>query len=320
MQLNFSQIKAITTGAVRVLEETDGIHFFRFTVAQEEVCVKKRAVPLDRTVCTSGITLFFKTNSSNLGIKIKTFESQVSFRRAVIDITVNGSLFDSIEIMDEGEAEKKWDIGAGEKEIRIYLPWCKKTVLQALYLDDGADITPVKCDKKLIAFGDSITHGFNAIHPMNKYVTRLADYLGAEEFNKAIGGDTFSPLLAKETDDFVPDYITVAYGTNDWNSCPRELFVTRANQFYKTLSENYPNAKIYAITPIWRKDMHEERECGSFLETFNIIRDAVAELSNVTIVNGLTLVPHDEKYYGDKRLHPNDEGFEYYFKSLSKSI
>ena len=46
---------------------------------------------------------------------------------------------------------------------------------------------------------------------------RLADALGAEEVNKAIGGECFFPELAATKEDFQPEYITVAYGTNDWS-------------------------------------------------------------------------------------------------------
>ena len=41
MKLNFSQIKDVTLGAVRMEEMEDGIHFLRFT-AEQEALYKER--------------------------------------------------------------------------------------------------------------------------------------------------------------------------------------------------------------------------------------------------------------------------------------
>ena len=38
------------------------------------------------------------------------------------------------------------------------------------------------------------------------------------------------------------------------------------------------------------------------------------------MISGFDFVPKDEKYYADLRLHPNDEGFEYYAENLYKEI
>ena len=113
---------------------------------------------------------------------------------------------------------------------------------------------PVKAGKTLLAFGDSITQGMDAMRPSNRYVTKLANYLGAEEVNKGISGECYFPPLAEAKDDLNPDYITVAYGTNDWSKKGRDIFQVNSKAFYKALRKNYPNTPIYAITPIWRAD------------------------------------------------------------------
>ena len=43
-------------------------------------------------------------------------------------------------------------------------------------------------------------------------------------------------------------------------------------------------------------------------------------MKNVTVVRGFDFVPKEEKYFADLRLHPNDTGFEHYFKNLYKEI
>jgi lysophospholipase L1-like esterase len=148
----------------------------------------------------------------------------------------------------------------------------------------------------------------------------LSETLGAEEVNKAIGGEIFFPDLAKLKDDFVPDYITVAYGTNDWNRIDEETFKNNCSEFYTTLSKNYPDSQIFAITPIWRKDLNDERMFGEFRKVEEDIKDIVKELNNVTLISGFSFVPEDEDFYADLRLHPNDTGFEHYFKNLYNKI
>ena len=73
-------------------------------------------------------------------------------------------------------------------------------VLQEVSLADGSTLTPVRRAKKLLCFGDSITHGYDAVYPSRSYTSRLSQMLGADAHNRAIGGDTFFPELL-ELDD-----------------------------------------------------------------------------------------------------------------------
>ena len=121
-------------------------------------------------------------------------------------------------------------------------------------------------------------------------------------------------------EDFVPDLITVAYGTNDWSKTDEPGFRVRSREFYETLSKKYPNAKIFAITPIWRADCNEEREFGLFEDVEKDIREAVKGIDNLTVVRGYDFIPKDTSYFADARLHPNDKGFKEYFENLKKEI
>ncbi len=79
-----------------------------------------------------------------------------------------------------------------------------------MILEDISFIKPIK-PKKILFFGDSITHGYRALFPSNKYTSLLANYLNAEEFNKAMGEDLFFPKLVECKGNFIPEYIVVAY-------------------------------------------------------------------------------------------------------------
>lgn len=333
MKLNFEQIKAISTGAVRFEQDEDGIRLFRFTREQEKLYKETNIDFYNRSQETAGVKLAFTTNSKSLYIKTKIMprycRGYFSF-----DVFVNGKVIgyldnfaDTEEIekyintkLLRNEFEKKFDLGEGEKTVQVYLPWSVQPIIEEISVDDDAFIEPMKSQKVLLAFGDSITQGMDAMRPTNRYVTKLANYLGADEFNKGIAGECIFPALAESMDDLTPDYITVAYGTNDWSKKGRDIFKINSKAFYKALSNNYPNAQIFAITPIWRADCNEAREFGLFENVEKDIREAVKGLENVTVVRGFDFIPKDTSYFGDGRLHPNDKGFENYFSNLSREI
>ena len=69
MKLNLSEIKEITLGAVRILENENGIDFYRFTEEQENFYEKRSEDFYKKTFSTSGIRLRFRTDSRNLFLK-----------------------------------------------------------------------------------------------------------------------------------------------------------------------------------------------------------------------------------------------------------
>ena len=333
MILDFAQVQAVTLGAARIAQQEDGIHFYRFTQEQEALYLERSKDFYKKTFCTSGVQLRFRTDSRSLGLKALA-NSGSSRKYYAIDVMVNGEMLGCLDNYSDvqmeknyttvqcplGEVENMFTLADGEKEVLITLPWSVEMILQELSLDDGASLVPVKPKYKMLCFGDSITHGYDALRPTNKYITKLARAMDAEEHNKAIGGEIFFPALANTRENFAPDYITVAYGTNDWSKSERDVLIDNCKNFYANLSATYPNAKIFAITPVWRKDYTEYRKSGLFTLVEETIREATKDLSNVTVIRGFDFIPQDENYYADLRLHPNDEGFEYYFQGLKKAI
>lgn len=333
MKLNFEQIKAVSTGAVRFEEEENGVILYRFTKKQEQLYEKTNIEFFERSQSTAGVKLSFKTNSKSLRIKTKIVPKYCR-RYFSFDVFVNGEVkgyldnfvadvcmdtYIKTKLLSE-QFEKEFDLGEGVKTVQVYLPWSVQAVIEEVSLDDNALVEPVKAGKTLLAFGDSITQGMDAMRPSNRYVTKLANYLGAEEVNKGISGECYFPPLAEAKDDLNPDYITVAYGTNDWSKKGRDIFQVNSKAFYKALRKNYPNTPIYAITPIWRADFQEEREFGLFEDVETEIREAVKGIEDVTVIRGYDFIPKDTGYFADSRLHPNDKGFEKYFEKLCMEI
>ncbi len=333
MKLVLSQLREITSGAVHITQEADGFYFYRFTPEQQALCKQENSYYHFVSFASSGITLRFRTNSTVLGL---TAEVSPAGPRTFFsfDLLVNGIQIGSMDNFSEvslpqnyaaaelplGIFSKTFSLGAGEKDVCLYLPHSMKTVLRELSLDDGAAVEPLKRSRRLLAYGDSITQGFDALHPAQKYTTRLAEHLNAEEHNRGLSGGCFFPELLEAEEPVDPDHITVAYGTNDWNLCTREKLVSRCAEFYDRLSAKYPLAKIWAISPVWRSDHREHREFGDFAQIEAEIANAVKGKKQVTFLSGFHLIPREESLFGDGRLHPNDAGFSHYFHGLLEEM
>ena len=339
MILTKQQIESITCGAAQIVEEGGGLRFWRFTEHQQQLYSQLRPVltkiknyrPTSTT--SAGVRLAFRTDSCHLGLKVDVFRGSprtfFSF-----DILVNGQYFDSLDnfgdnIYPQGEPktvyplgihEKEFTLPAGEKTVEVYFPWSVCPILQAMTLDDGATLTPVKRSKTYIAFGDSITQGYDILRPWQHHVQHLGRLLDADLVNKGIGGEIFFPPLADSPDPLDPDYITVAYGTNDMVHVDGSRFDEDVAAFYGSLRKHYPRAKIFAITPIWRPNFNRPEEFDTIENMEKRIAAAVADIPGVIYIRGYDFIPQDTKILSDWVTHPNDEGFAYYRENFCKAI
>ena len=334
MKLSYEQLVSITSGAVEYHDLENGYCAYHFT-AQQRKAYEIRGKEFNDSYYakahgSSGITLRFRTDSPwlKLGVHVKPASSRQYFS---VDVTADGKLLGSVDnfempaygtdftLMEApmGDFAGEFSLGEGEKTVCVYLPWSMECTITALELADGASLVPIKYAKKLLAFGDSITHGYDALRPSNKYITQVAEALGMEEFNKAIGGEVFWPELAQMEEPFTPDLITVAYGTNDWSHFGYDVVKENCENFFQNLRKTYPNAPIVVITPIWRADHGlTDKPFGLFPLIGETIRNTVAQIENAYVIEGWDLVPHDINIYADLRLHPNDEGFAHYAKNV----
>ena len=333
MKLNFDQICSICLGAVRAKEMEDGVRLYRFTEEQEEIYKQTNLNFYNKSLATAGMKLYFETDSCSLFMRVNVTQGS-SREYFSIEVKVNdkpvGYLDNYSDValpqdytkikLPQGEFSKMFSLGEGSKKVCVYLPWSVAVEIKELSLEEDAFIKPNKPAKKLLAFGDSITQGYDALRPSRRYAARLAEALNAEEINKGIGGERFFPALAESRDDLEPDYITVAYGTNDWSSSKEEDFKNRCQAFFAAISKNYPNAQIFAITPIWRKDCVGTRAFGGFSRVAEDIENIVSCFKNIKCVHGFEFVPQDENYFADLMLHPNDSGFDHYFLNLYEQV
>ena len=324
--LSKSEIAALATGVAKT-EEKDGLlYFYRFTDAQMEAYRAYSEDFYKKCFTTAGVRLSFSTDSEYLNLCGRCFCIGTSRKYYGFDVYVNGALIKSqLGDFDEGTEYFDFSIEAqldkGTKNVTIYFPWTIQATVSDLMLDEGAIAAPIKRPYKMISFGDSITHGYDSRNPSFSYASRISDALMADAINKGIGGEKFFPTLAKLKDGIEPDVITVAYGTNDWKYSTKDGFEKNSRAFYERLSKNYPNAKIFALAPIWRENCDIPLySVGEFENVRRQFESIANDLSNVTVIDCFDFVAPVPASFAPDLLHPNDEGFRQYANNLYAEI
>ena len=336
MKLSFDMISAATSGAEQINKTDFGISFRRFT-EKELKFFEDSEYPL-QPLTSAGIRLEFKTDSNFLKISALVKPGS-TFRFFAFDVYSDGELIGQMtnipsdgfrfiggafvptpEEAPLGEFEKEFFLGKGKKTVKIYFPWVTEVILHGIELSEEASFEPIRPKKKMLIYGDSITQGYYVSSPSKSYASRIADELDADAVNKGIGGEFFCPGLAALGEDIEPDYITVAYGTNDWGCSVRDVFERDCSEFYKILAEKYPKSKIFAITPIWRRDDNGARGSGTLCDVADYIIKTAEKYANVYPIYAADFVPADPVFFADESVHPNDEGFRYQAEGILREM
>ncbi|MBE6561427.1 MAG: hypothetical protein E7662_09905 [Ruminococcaceae bacterium] len=331
MNLSLSQIRSVTQGAMRIWEEDGGIRFSRFT--EEEAAMYASTGFATKSRHTAGIQMEFDTDAAavSLSVSVQIPSSRNFFAFEIFKDGERIGIIRNFEDADEkteyiagkypaGDFEGTFPLGEGTKRVRIVFPYTVYPLLHSVALLDASVFTPVVRTKKILMYGDSITQGYDSLYPSQTYAARIGDMFGAHILNKGIGGERFNAELASYRNDFAPDFITSAYGTNDWFRLPRDILCDTCRAYHDTLAKQYPDTPIFVLAPTWRADWETETEFGSFISLADFIKEVTDGYDNLHFIPGWDLVPHDPEYFGDKRLHPTSEGFAHYADNLRKEL
>lgn len=327
----------------------DLLYAYRFTKNQRE-CFQKDVMFDVLSQSSSGVTLEFKTTGNHLNIKLKRskFSSlvMIALKRLGFKKLLDMALVARNRIVTYGHKSKIVDyIEVFVANQLVYSSRLNKNVIKIKFENDQHVHLPVKIYLPLyfpigihsihsngkiepleeikdtwLALGDSITQGFNANQPTRNYVQRLASKLNLNVINQGLGGHYFEA----ESLDFVSNQlklITVLYGTNDYEVY-NDLKIIKKNisTYFERLAFLYPKVKIIVITPIWRKDYDDYLS----IQALDQIREEIIKVAKkyplIDLIDGLSLLEHNDKYYADGFLHPNQLGFEKMTLNLYEQI
>lgn len=110
----------------------------------------------------------------------------------------------------------------------------------------------------------------------------------------------------------------IELGTNDW-AVSEDLRVFRSAYGAFLDGVRFIRPAAYCITPIWRTAETTPNVRGLRLQQFRDAIAAVCTAKGATVVDGLTLVPHDPAYFVDG-VHPNARGYAYMARVLAKVL
>ena len=328
MNLSLDTLRAVATGVERVEEENGAVAFYRFSAEE----MTTNANP-NRTYA-AGVSLCFRTDAERLSLAF-TAENLTGARSYfALEVYANGERIGVIKNFNDAEmtgnyADKAYPLGdfsgefalgTGEKTVKIVLPHSVKTLWHTIALDGESFVAPLPEKGALIAYGDSITQGYDALYPSETYASRLADLLDLTLVNKGLGGATFTPALARAENGRCDGCILVAYGTNDWGHLSESSFRKNAAAFLDAVTAHYPASDVFVLSPIWRGDNDRLTAFGRFENVASILSVLCEGRERVHFIHGIDLVPHEERYFGDVRLHPSGEGFAHYAANLDRDM
>lgn len=311
MKLTTEQIKQITVGAVRIERQQDGIHFYKCTQKQIDAWTARNAQIGARAAGTTGVRLDFHTDSKHLRFRVASGNKY--------ELYINGLMRAQYLLKDthEASAELTDPLGHEEERVRVTLIFPSHdagAVLEWLELDDGATVTPHAFDCRMLFIGDSITQGWAAMYDSLSYAYRVSRHFNADSVIQGIGSAYFHEDCFDHLD-YDPDVVIVAYGTNDFGYYKTyEEFRGHVAAHLDLIAKEYAGKKIFVLTPIWR-DKRDGKSMGTF-EGCRAIVEQEAEALDLTVIDGLTLVPPMPEFFLDGYLHPNDNGFSLYAENL----
>ena len=302
-------VKTITFGALLFTETTDGLQVNKCTAAQ--IAAWGSHDKTTQASASTGIRLDFLTNSSRFYFK--------GTPTSVFELFINGEL---VSQSKDGVIDVELDNSKGENRITVLFPNHDANVcIQQVNIDDGASVTPHTYDRKFLILGDSITQGKTSSASSYAYANQISMMFNADSVIQGISGGRFFADTLDPNADFDPDYIFVAFGTNDWSwGRPDEAtYIQYMREYFEKLRKLYPDATIFGLAPIWRQD-NSPSNVGDFETARQLLMDEVEAIGGIAI-DCIDFVPHESKYYADSNcLHPNDAGFEHYSKNLYEAV
>lgn len=321
MELTLEQIRSITLGALQVRQTEDGFCFDRFTPTQVAAAWRQSAEYGPRTGAPSSVCLDFYTNASWMELTVHKMAPLTDLTFYGLDVWVNDTLVHhaGADHFDANTVDTlHLNLDGKENRIRAYLPTLVAATVHSVSLSDGAAIRPHCPRRRILMHGDSITQGFNAKYPSSCYANALGRYYDAEIVNQGIAGACFFADVVEQVGDNF-DFITVAYGTNDWRKKEGTDIEPDTDAFMQRLKAAYPNTPVFVILPLWRTDFLSPYRAGDFRQCRALI-GRLAKKQGFHVLDDFDMVPHDKRFFHDERLHPNEYGFYLYARRLTEMI
>lgn len=318
MQLSNTTLKKLIHGAYDFKMEKGYLSFCRFSQAQMDFLAQEDGWCYERALHTGGISAKFLTDATSISFDYKLTRGELN---DTIDVYVDDKAYYIHRTQEQGLKGKiELALPMGKKQVTIYFPTDSDVWIKRFNIDGKwRAVKPAKT--KLLFIGDSITQGVGSGLSGQTYVHVFSRIHSYHVLNQGISGHYHDGRLLLPLDEFKPDKIIIAMGTNDYNRDSFDLthgkVEDRIPAFYKRLNELYGDVPKLLITPLWRADAAGDLD--KFKAFCKRIANEALQYKNVTVVDGMDLVPPVAECFHDG-LHPSCWGMELYGKNLANKV
>lgn len=271
---------------------------------------------VERAAMPAGVRVSFRTDSTLI-----TGRCNLADERSPIDLVVNGKFSRSADTANRSYFRFD-DVGAGMKDIELWLPQFGEFKFDSLRVDDWATVLePAKYPTpKWITYGSSITHCRAADSPTKTWPAIVARTRGYDLTCLGFGGQChLDPMVARTIRDREADLISLCLGINIFgaSSLNERTFGPGILGFVQIVREKHPTTPIALISPIYlHKRENDPNDVGfTLVRMREIVAEAVETLRrngdhNIYYINGLDVFGSDNAHLLPDDLHPNNEGYE----------
>lgn len=191
MQFSAHTLLPYASGALGAWDSPEGICLRRLTPQQLQQfdADPHRAI---RTRCNAGIVLEMDTDAAALEMDYR-LQKDAPRPYGYVEVFVDGAPFaaEGSDTQMALEGSLRLALPSGAKRLQIVLPALHEMAISRLALQGETRVAPVAHRFRYLAFGDSISQGYDAIFSSQAYPTRIARAIDALLVNQAIGGDVF---------------------------------------------------------------------------------------------------------------------------------
>lgn len=278
----------------------------------------------ERATAQAGIRIRFGTDAERIGGTLLLGNGEPGLSRVAqvrtLDLVVDGQVPQTTTIDDDGTF---WfeSLPRAERTVEVWLPQAGDVRLERLLLDEGAGLwtSPPKPRPRLITYGSSITHCYEATSPTRTWPALVSRELGLDLTCLGFSGQChLDPMIGRLVRDLPADVITTCLGINVWGSgvFNRRSFLPAVLGLLSTIRDGHPDIPMLVITPI--SCPSRDATAGDSGMTLTEIRAQVAEAVRllrshgdcaISVLHGPDVLRPDETHHLHDGVHPDADGY-----------
>ena len=257
---NNSKIKF--TGSLFNRINENRVVFFRHSDTFYALSDKTAMASDSKAKTNTGVSIIFRTDATDVGVHFRMLSGANAWKIPV-SYYVDGDSIASVfvkrnDLTNANDSTFTFNLnstGGGEHTYRVVMSTFCTVGFEGLTLAGGSEslVEPEMAKKPLyVAYGNSITHGRGQELGDQTYPWILAEKMGWQLCNIAVGGSRVSVPMAEMVADEITekiDFMTILIGYNDMVGASKDTTYYRGKliAFIDTVRKGHPETKIFVL-------------------------------------------------------------------------